>query len=176
MKSFFPVPSVIEVSAGRRGEGSICTVDDMRQTRQFAPRSNTPADALLRLALFAGCSQTDIQGLLADTDLVSLPAATVIDRTGERARQFVGIVDGYVRRTDAAGQSIVLGPGDHIGARELLADVSHDATYEATTSVVLVSVFGPTFRSQLREIPELVERASAHGARRAVLDQPVPVG
>lgn len=133
----------------------------MNTTRRPTSGRVEIVDGLLRLSLFASWEAAGLAGLLSDTDIVHLPAMTILDRCNTPARQFVGILDGYVRATESNGRTFVLGPGDHIGARELLTDEVHDATYVATTAVTLVAVFGPTFRARLRLIPGLIGRASA---------------
>ena len=97
----------------------------MKQRSHSTPNT----EALLGLPLFSDCPTDDLLGLLEHAELVTLPAATIVERAGTPVRQFIGIVDGHLHGDDTMGRSFVLGPGDHIGAEELFNDESHGATY-----------------------------------------------
>jgi CRP-like cAMP-binding protein len=89
----------------------------------------------------------DLRCLASDTDVVRVAAGDVIERAGARARQLVGIVDGYVAGRSDDGHEVILGPGSDIGGHELLADTPHALTYTALTPATFVVVFGPAFRA-----------------------------
>jgi CRP-like cAMP-binding protein len=133
-------------------------------THSSHPVTNSTSKALQRLTLFEACSSADLDALMGDVDLITVAAGTVIDRQGTTARQFIGIIEGYVRAADAEGTPFVLGPGDHIGAAELFADQPHAATFTTSTTATLAAVFGPKFRMVARSLPGVVDRA--HAARR----------
>jgi CRP-like cAMP-binding protein len=88
-----------------------------------------------------------------------VPAGDVVDRAGRSARQFVGILDGYVQRLDQDGHASVIGRGQHFGAAELMQRADHTATYVAVTVTQLLVVFGPAFRAAVRQMPDVAERA-----------------
>jgi len=113
------------------------------------------------VGLLEVCSEDHLRPLLASADLVTLPAGTLIERAGSTARQFVGIVEGYVRCVDGDGDAVVLGPGDHIGATELVEDRPHVRTTTTCTTATLVVVFGPAFRAAARSLPGLMLHARA---------------
>jgi hypothetical protein len=53
----------------------------------------------------------------------------------------------------------VVGPGDQIGAGELLDHELHSATYTTSTTATLVVVFGRAFTAVARSLPDVVEHA-----------------
>ena len=97
--------------------------------------------------------------MLPHADIVDVPAGDVLDRAGRPARQFIGILDGYVQRIDGDGRSTVMGRGQHFGAAELMQCAGHDATYVAVTASQLLVVFGPAFRAAIRNMPAVVDKA-----------------
>lgn len=115
--------------------------------------------ALANLDLLRGAPLADLTALAGGSDLIDLPAGDVIDRAGTRARQFVGIVAGYVRGETPDGDELVLGPGRHVGAAELIDDEPFSMTYTAATRATVVVTFGPTFRGIARWIPGVADAA-----------------
>lgn len=129
-----------------------------------------PADTLFALAnldLLHGYPLDDLVRITRDSDLINIPAGDVIDRAGTRARQFIGVVDGYIRGTTADGHEIVLGPGEQFGASELLAEQPHTMTYTSATPATIVATFGPAFRAGAVCLFGITEAARRETARRA---------
>jgi len=114
-----------------------------------------PSGAAAHLQLFHSWTNTQLSVLLPDTDVITVAAGTVIERVGNYAQQFIGIVDGYVEALDAEG-AVILGRGDHFGAHELFDDVTHRATYTTVTPTTLLVVFGPTFRGVGRSLRSVI--------------------
>jgi CRP-like cAMP-binding protein len=131
-------------------------VHDMKH----AHPSNPTARALAELDLFGDCDDEQLALLLPHADIVDVPAGDVVDRAGRPARQFVGILDGYVHRLDDDGRATVMGHGQHFGAAELMQRADHTATYVAVTVTRLLVVFGPAFRAAVRQMPGVAERAT----------------
>lgn len=114
--------------------------------------------AAAHLHLFHSWTKTQVADLLPDTDIITVAGGTVIERAGNYAQQFVGIVDGYVEAFNDEG-GVILGRGDHFGAAELFYDLTHQATYRAVTDSTLLVVFGPTFRGVGRSLRPMVTRS-----------------
>lgn len=141
-------------------EGGRCIVACMTRQRTTPTHSPHPTrSALQRLTIFEECARADLDTLSADIDLITVPAGTVLDRQGTSARQFIGIVDGYVRGVGTDGEPFVLGPGDHIGAAEIFSDQPYAATYTTSTSTTIAAAFGPRFRAVARSLPGVMDRA-----------------
>lgn len=122
--------------------------------------------ALAGIGLLRDLGRNALARLARDSDLLDLRAGTVIDRAASRARQFVGIVEGYVRATTPDGHELVLGPGDHVGAAELLDDRPHTMNHTCQTNVTVVVTFGPAFRAVAVAAPALTAAARVDAARR----------
>jgi len=84
--------------------------------------------------------------LIADTDMVDLPAARTIAQTGRHARQFIAVVDGWVEQTDERGRATQIGPGGQVGARELVDVKPFAATFTTLTSTTVLVMSAPAFR------------------------------
>ena len=117
---------------------------------------------LAGLDVFRHCPHRALRGLLPNTDFVEVAAGTRLASAGASAAEFLGIIGGYVEAVDS-GESVLLGPGDQIGGRELVEHRVHGATYITLTPVLLLAVFGPAFRWSMRELP-----AAAAALRRAL--------
>jgi CRP-like cAMP-binding protein len=109
-------------------------------------RTNPTLRALAQIDLFRSCNADQLAPLLPNADVIDVAVGTVIAEAGTAAQQFVGIVDGYVEALDEHGRMTVVGPGEQIGARELVDDRAHSVTVIARTAATLVVVFGPAFR------------------------------
>jgi CRP-like cAMP-binding protein len=131
--------------------------------------------ALADLDLLRGSLREDLARLCHDADLVNLPAGDVIDRAGTRARQMIGIVDGYIRGITADGDAVVLGPGEQFGAAELFDRRPHTMTYTAVTPAVVVAVFGPAFTAGVASIPGVVDAARLIADIRATARRELPM-
>jgi CRP-like cAMP-binding protein len=132
-----------------------CIVQDMKHSQS----SNPTLRALAALDLFSSCDDVQLALLLPHADIVDVSAGDVVDRAGRSARQFVGILDGYVRRLDQDGGASVIGRGQHFGAAELMQRADHRATYVTVTATQLLVVFGPAFRAAVRQMPDVAELA-----------------
>lgn len=117
-------------------------------------RNNRPDTSALRLiGLDALLSREQLNHLAQHTDIVDVPADTVLARVGTSARQFVAVVDGYVDITDPTGASRTAGPGTHFGATELIEGSPFAVTVVACTAATLVVIFGPAFRWSGTSVP-----------------------
>jgi CRP-like cAMP-binding protein len=117
--------------------------------------SNPTLQALTEIGIFSHCPMDQLEPMLANTDVLRFPPGEVLARAGARAAQFLGLIDGYVEVTDRNGSSMVIGPGDQIGGRELLEDARFSATYTTLTPANLVVVFAPVFRWTARRSAEV---------------------
>jgi len=122
-------------------------------------RTTSTINSLMTLSLFSDCTADQLAPLLPHADIITLPAGTVLDRSGTWSRQVIGILDGYVSGFDANQRLFTLGPGDHIGAAEVFSEGTHSATYTTSTTTTLVAFFGPIFHTAARRLPGVVERS-----------------
>ena len=140
---------------------------------KFAPPSDTLA-ALASLDLLDGVTRDTLVDIARDADMIDLPAGDVIDRAGTRARQLIGVVDGYVRGVDPDGNAVVLGPGEQFGAAELIERRPHAMTYTTVTPATVVAVFGPAFRAIAARTPGVPGAARLTADIRATVEAFAP--
>ena len=110
------------------------------------PHPSRAVEALAGIDLLREVAPGDLALLARDTDLVEVAAGAVVEQPGSVARQLVGVIDGALRGVGPDGDVVILGPGDQLGAVELLDDRGHTRTYTTVVPTTLVVVFGATFR------------------------------
>jgi CRP-like cAMP-binding protein len=104
-------------------------------------------DALSRIDLLRWCNREQLELVRPDTDVLDLPAGTVLERAGTHGHQFIGLVRGTVEHDHVTAGVTLMHAGDQIGAAELIDGSAHEATCTALTDITVVVVFGPAFRS-----------------------------
>jgi CRP-like cAMP-binding protein len=122
-------------------------------------RNRPDTSALRELGLDAVLTRRELEYLARDTDAIDVAAGEPLCRSGAPARQFIGIVDGYVDIVDDDGNRRIAGPGARIGGIEVLEGRCHVETAVARSACRLVVIFGPALR-----------RAQPSGAVAAWLD------
>jgi hypothetical protein len=160
LPSAFPTLTNVEKKPGRG------LMDAGRMKHHYAPAADT-LSALANLDLLRWCPLEDLERMAHDSDIVRLPAGRVIDHDRTRARQFIGVLDGYVSGTARDGREIVLGPGEQFGASELIDAHPHTMTYTTATPATVVATFGPTFNAIGASIPGVADAARSDVIRRA---------
>lgn len=128
--------------------------------------------ALARLDLLRSCSPAQLEALLPHTDVIDVPAGTVVSRSGGFPHQLLGVLDGFVAAVDERGCSTVLTSREQCGASELLEETGQTVTLTAVTDSSLVIVFGPAFAAFVRSLPA----DAADVIRSTALSQPMPCG
>lgn len=111
--------------------------------------SDPVLSALGRLDLFASTDADQLASLLPDTDVIAVPAGTVVARSGTHAHQLVGVLEGALEATFDDGSISLVGVGRSVGGPHLFDGSSFDATYAAVAPSLLVVVFGPAVRAFL---------------------------
>jgi CRP-like cAMP-binding protein len=109
-------------------------------------RNRPDTSALRQLGLDAVLDRRELDQLARDTDAIDVPAGEQLCRSGAPARQFIGILDGYVDVFDDAGNRRIAGPGTRIGGFDVLDGRCHDETVIARSACRLVVIFGPALR------------------------------
>jgi CRP/FNR family transcriptional regulator, cyclic AMP receptor protein len=120
-----------------------------------ALRSETKADLLKQVPLFAECSKGELRKLAAIADEIDLREGTVLTREGRTAHEFFVLVEGTVRVTKGSRKLADLGPGDWLGEIALLTKAPRTATVTATSPVVALVIVDRDFRQVVAEIPSI---------------------
>jgi signal-transduction protein with cAMP-binding, CBS, and nucleotidyltransferase domain len=114
--------------------------------------------ALSAIDLLSGCSDSELAALAPHADVLTLAAGDALARPRMVAREFIGILDGYVHETDESGALRVLARGEQIGAAQLFERAPHTTSFTAATTTTLVVVFGPSFRAVMWKVASVRAR------------------
>jgi CRP-like cAMP-binding protein len=108
--------------------------------------SRPDTSALRELGLDTVLARHELEQLARDADVIDVAAGEPLCRSGAPARQFIGILDGYVDVCDDDGNRRIAGPGTRIGGIEVLEARCHVETVVARSACRLVVIFGPALR------------------------------
>ena len=120
----------------------------------------TQDDKIARLedvTLLEGCSRKQLRAVARITDVLELPAGTVLARAGEPGNEFFLIVDGSARVEVSVRKRSRLERGDYFGEMSLLDGGPRSATVIAETPVRLLVINRRDFTTLLREAPGLTQ-------------------
>jgi CRP-like cAMP-binding protein len=112
-------------------------------------------DVLKKVPLFEECSKADLAKVARVADEIDLKEGKELIREGELARQFFILTDGWadVRRN---GRKVnTLGPGDFFGEIGLVTDRLTSASVTTTTPARALVITRASFKSLLRDSPEI---------------------
>ena len=134
----------------------------------FGPRV-TQDDKIARLEevpLLEDCSRKQLKAVAKITEVVEVPAATVLARQGNPGNEFYLIMDGSASVELSPRRRVRLKPGDYFGEMSLLDGEPRSATVVADTPMRLLVIKRRDFATLLREAPELTQSILATLSRR----------
>lgn len=123
-------------------------------------------DRLEEVALLSGCSRRQLRAIARISDIVEVPAGTVLARRGESGDEFFLILDGTARVEVSARKRSRLEPGEYFGEMSLLDGGPRSASVTAETPLRLLVIKRRDFTTLLREAPELTQSLLATLSRR----------
>jgi CRP/FNR family transcriptional regulator, cyclic AMP receptor protein len=129
----------------------------------------TQDDKIARLEavpLLADCTQRQLKAVARITEVIEVPAATVLARQGQPGNEFYLIVDGSARVEVSTRKRAQLGPNAFFGEMSLLDGGERSATVIAETPMRLLVIKRRDFATLLREAPELTQGILATLSRR----------
>jgi CRP-like cAMP-binding protein len=129
----------------------------------------TQDDKISRLEavpLLADCTRRQLKAVARITEVIEVPAATVLARQGQPGNEFYLIVDGSARVEVSARKRARLGPNAFFGEMSLLDGGERSATVIAETPMRLLVIKRRNFATLLREAPELTQGILATLSRR----------
>lgn len=140
-------------------EGTLLSAGGGEPGRFFEGRvtQDDKIDHLEDVTLLEGCSHKQLRAVARITDVLELPADTVLARAGEPGNEFFLIVDGSARVEVSVRKRSRLGPGDYFGEMSLLDGGPRSATVIAETPVRLLVINRRDFTTLLREAPGLTQ-------------------
>ena len=137
-------------------------------SRFFGPRV-TQDDKITRLeevTLLAECSRKQLKAVAKITEVVEVPAGTILARQGDPGNEFYLIMDGSARVEVPTRRRSRLAPGDYFGEMSLLDGEPRSATVIAETPMRLLVIKRRDFSTLLREAPEVTQSILATLSRR----------
>ena len=123
-------------------------------------------ELLRNVALFAGCSASELAELASLADEIVLPAGNVIAREGALGHEFFVIAEGEVTVTMPDGGTVSLAAGSFFGEMALLDGGPRVATVTAATEVHLLVVDRRGFGRLIRDVPSVSQKMMVELARR----------
>ena len=114
-------------------------------------------DRLEDVGLLAGCSRRQLRAIARISEVIEVPAATVLARAGAPGDEFFLILDGSARVEVSARKRSRLEPGQYFGEMSLLDGGPRSASVTADTPLRLLVIKRRDFTTLLREAPELTQ-------------------
>jgi CRP-like cAMP-binding protein len=133
-------------------------------------RKNAKVELIKRVPLFAHCSKKEL-GLVAQiADEIDLPEGKTLMREGDRGREFFVLVEGSadVRRRNRKVNT--LGGGDFFGEIALVSQRPRTATVTTSSPVRALVVTEQSFRSLLKDAPDVQRKVLQALADRVAAD------
>jgi len=114
-------------------------------------------DRLEEVRLLAGCSRRQLRAIARISEVIEVPAATILARAGTSGDEFFLILDGSARVEVSARKRSRLEPGQYFGEMSLLDGGPRSASVMAETPLRLLVIKRRDFTTLLREAPELTQ-------------------
>jgi CRP-like cAMP-binding protein len=123
-------------------------------------------DRLEDVNLLAGCSRRQLRAIARISEVIEVPASTVLARAGHPGDEFFLILDGSAHVEVSPRKRSRLGPGQYFGEMSLLDGGPRSATVVADTPLRLLVIKRRDFSTLLREAPDLTQNLLATLSRR----------
>ncbi|HXD99116.1 MAG TPA: cyclic nucleotide-binding domain-containing protein [Candidatus Acidoferrum sp.] len=114
-------------------------------------------DRLEDVGLLAGCSRRQLRAIARISEVIEVPAATVLARSGASGEEFFLILDGSARVEVSPRKRSRLEPGQYFGEMSLLDGGPRSASVIAETPLRLLVIKRRDFTTLLKEAPELTQ-------------------
>ena len=114
-------------------------------------------DRLEDVGLLAGCSRRQLRAIARISEVIEVPAATVLARAGAPGEEFFLILDGSARVEVSARKRSRLEPGQYFGEMSLLDGGPRSASVIAETPLRLLVIKRRDFTTLLKEAPDLTQ-------------------
>jgi CRP/FNR family cyclic AMP-dependent transcriptional regulator len=112
---------------------------------------------LEEVSLLQGCSRKQLKRIARISEILEVPADTILARTGTAGNDFFLILDGHARVEVTPRKRSRLGPGQYFGEMSLLDGGPRSASVVAETPLRLLVIKRRDFTTLLNEAPELTQ-------------------
>jgi len=114
-------------------------------------------DRLEEVGLLAGCSRRQLRAIARISEVIEVPAATLLARSGASGEEFFLLLDGSARVEVSPRKRSRLEPGQYFGEMSLLDGGPRSASVIAETPLRLLVIKRRDFTTLLKEAPELTQ-------------------
>ena len=114
-------------------------------------------DRLEEVGLLTGCSRRQLRAIARISEVIEVPAATVLARAGTAGEEFFLILDGSARVEVSPRKRSRLAPGQYFGEMSLLDGGPRSASVTAETPLRLLVIKRRDFTTLLRAAPDLTQ-------------------
>ena len=114
-------------------------------------------DRLEDVGLLSGCSRRQLRAIARISEVIEVPAASVLARAGQPGEEVFLILDGSARVEVSPRKRSRLEPGQYFGEMSLLDGGPRSASVTAETPLRLLVIKRRDFTTLLREAPELTQ-------------------
>ena len=133
-------------------------------------RKNAKIELIKRVPLFSHCSKKEL-GLVAQiADEIDLPEGKTLMREGDRGREFFVLVEGSADVRKRNRKVNTLGGGDFFGEIALVSQRPRTATVTTSSPVRALVVTEQSFRSLLKDAPDVQRKVLQALADRVAAD------
>jgi CRP/FNR family transcriptional regulator, cyclic AMP receptor protein len=146
--------------------------DDLRHTLPkpvlsgFRMAQDDKMERLQSVPMLEECTGRQLREVARITDVVEVPAGTVLTRAGDPGEEFFLIVDGSARVEVPGGNQGRLAPGAFFGEMSLLDGGPRSATVVAETPIRLLVIKRRNFATLLKAAPALTAKILATLSKR----------
>ena len=123
-------------------------------------------DRLEDVGLLSGCSRRQLRAIARISEVIEVPAASVLARAGQPGDEFFLILDGSARVEVSPRKRSRLEPGQYFGEMSLLDGGPRSASVVAETPLRLLVIKRRNFSTLLREAPDLAQNLMTTLSRR----------
>ena len=114
-------------------------------------------DRLEEVGLLTGCSRRQLRAIARISEVIEVPAATVLARAGTAGEEFFLILDGSARVEVSPRKRSRLAPGQYFGEMSLLDGGPRSASVTAETPLRLLVIKRRDFTTLLKAAPDLTQ-------------------
>jgi CRP/FNR family cyclic AMP-dependent transcriptional regulator len=121
-------------------------------------RKDSKIELLRRVPLFAECTKRELAAITRLTTLVDVGPGKELVTEGERAHEFVVLVEGDAEVRQGGKKINTMHAGDFFGEIALVSEGPRTATVTTTTPAVLLVLTRQAFWSLVEEMPTIERR------------------
>ena len=114
-------------------------------------------ERLEEVNLLEGCTRRQLKAIAKISEIIEVPAGTVLARMGQPGEAFFVILDGHARVEVSPRKRSRLGPGQYFGEMSLLDGGPRSASVVAETPLRLLVIKRRDFSTLLREATDLTQ-------------------